>query len=125
MSEWPQGWFRDGKPSDGPAGSGEPTVSIPAGQSGPAGSAAGQYRVPATYSYRQHVQEGGLMSYGADTGTYSSARLLHRSHPERISPADLPAQAPVKFAIAINLKTAKALGLDIPPNPRGLADEVI
>jgi len=87
--------------------------------------AAGQYRVPATYSYRQHVQEGGLMSYGADTGTYSSARLLHRSHPERISPADLPAQAPVKFAIAINLKTAKALGLDIPPNPRGLADEVI
>jgi putative tryptophan/tyrosine transport system substrate-binding protein len=88
--------------------------------------AAGQYRVPATYSYRQHVQEGGLMSYGADT-----VDIFRRSasYIDRIlkgtSPADLPAQAPVKFEIAINLKTAKALGLDIPPNLLALADDVI
>jgi len=88
--------------------------------------AAGQYRVPATYSFRQHVQEGGLMSYGADT-----VDIFRRSasYIDRIlkgtSPADLPAQAPVKFEIAINLKTAKALGLDIPPNLLALADDVI
>jgi putative tryptophan/tyrosine transport system substrate-binding protein len=88
--------------------------------------AAGQYRVPATYSYRQHVQEGGLMSYGADT-----VDIFRRSasYIDRIlkgtSPADLPAQAPVKFEIAINLKTAKALGLAIPPNLLALADDVI
>jgi putative ABC transport system substrate-binding protein len=88
--------------------------------------AAGQYRVPATYSYRQHVQEGGLMSYGADT-----VDIFRRSasYIDRIlkgtSPADLPAQAPVRFEIAINLKTAKALGLDIPPNLLALADDVI
>jgi putative tryptophan/tyrosine transport system substrate-binding protein len=88
--------------------------------------AAGQYRVPATYSYRQHVQEGGLMSYGADT-----VDIFKRSasYVDRIlkgtNPADLPAQAPVKFEIAINLRTAKALGVDIPTNLLALADEVI
>ena len=88
--------------------------------------AAEQYRVPATYSFRQHVQEGGLMSYGADT-----VDIFRRSasYIDRIlkgtSPADLPAQAPVKFEMAINLKTAKALGLDIPPKLIALADEVI
>jgi putative tryptophan/tyrosine transport system substrate-binding protein len=88
--------------------------------------AAGRYHVPATYSYRQHVQEGGLMSYGADT-----VDIFRRSasYIDRIlkgtPPADLPAQAPVKFEIAINLKTAKALGLDIPPNLLALADDVI
>jgi putative ABC transport system substrate-binding protein len=88
--------------------------------------AAGQYRVPATYSFKQHVQEGGLMSYGADT-----VDIFRRSasYIDRIlkgtSPADLPAQAPVKFEIAINLKTAKALSVDIPPNLLALADDVI
>jgi len=88
--------------------------------------AAGQYRVPATYSYRQHVQEGGLISYGADT-----IDIFRRSasYIDRIlkgtPPADLPAQAPVKFETAINLRTAKALGLDIPTNLVALADEVI
>ncbi len=72
------------------------------------------------------VQEGGLMSYGADT-----IDIFRRSasYMDRIlkgtSPADLPAQAPVKFEIAINLRTAKALGLDMPPNLLALADEVI
>jgi LCP family protein required for cell wall assembly len=45
MSEWPEGWFREGKPSEGTAGSGDPTVSIPVGQPGPASTAAGQYQV--------------------------------------------------------------------------------
>jgi putative ABC transport system substrate-binding protein len=88
--------------------------------------AAAQYRVPATYSYRQHVQEGALISYGADT-----IDIFRRSasYIDRIlkgtPPADLPAQAPVKFETAINLRTAKALGLDIPTNLLALADEVI
>ena len=88
--------------------------------------AAGQYRVPATYSYRQHVQEGGLMSYGADTVDIfkRSASYIDRIL-KGTNPADLPAQAPVKFEIAINLRTAKALGVDIPPNLLALADEVI
>jgi putative ABC transport system substrate-binding protein len=88
--------------------------------------AAAQYRVLAIYSYRQHVQEGGLMSYGADTidifkrSTSYVDRILKGT-----SPADLPAQAPAKFEIAINLRTAKAIGVDIPPNLLALADEVI
>jgi putative ABC transport system substrate-binding protein len=88
--------------------------------------AAELHRVPATYSYRQHVQEGGLMSYGADT-----IDIFRRSasYIDRIlkgtQPADLPAQAPVKFEIAINLNTAKALNLSVPQNLLALADEVI
>jgi putative tryptophan/tyrosine transport system substrate-binding protein len=88
--------------------------------------AANQERVPATYSYRQHVQEGGLTSYGPD-----SIDIFARSasYVDRIlkgtKPADLPAEAPVKFELAINLKTAKALGLDVPDNLLALADEVI
>jgi putative ABC transport system substrate-binding protein len=88
--------------------------------------AAEQYRVPANYSYRQHVREGALMSYGADT-----IDIFRRSasYVDRIlkgaNPTDLPAQAPVKFEMAINLKTANALGLDVPPTLLALADEVI
>jgi putative tryptophan/tyrosine transport system substrate-binding protein len=88
--------------------------------------AAEQYRVPATYSFRQRVQEGGLMSYGADT-----LDIFRRaaSYVDRIlkgtKPADLPAQAPVKFELAINLRTARALGLEVPPTLMAVADEVI
>ena len=66
------------------------------------------------------------MSYGADTVDIfkRSASYIDRIL-KGASPADLPAQAPVKFEIAINLKTARALGLDIPPNLLALADEVI
>jgi putative tryptophan/tyrosine transport system substrate-binding protein len=88
--------------------------------------AAARYRVPATYSYRQHVREGGLISYGADAGDIF---LRSASYIARIlkgaAPGDLPAQAPVKFETAINVKAAKALGLDVPAQLLALADEVV
>jgi putative ABC transport system substrate-binding protein len=90
------------------------------------GPLGGWQAVLTIYSYRQFVQEGGLMSYGADTidifkrSTSFVDRILKGT-----SPADLPAQAPAKFEIAINLRTAKAIGVDIPPNLLALADEVI
>jgi len=84
------------------------------------------HRVPAMYYLRQFVLEGGLMSYGADT-----ADIFRRaaSYVDRIlkgeNPAALPAQAPVKFELVVNLKTAKSLGLRIPEPFLQLADEVI
>jgi putative ABC transport system substrate-binding protein len=88
--------------------------------------AAAQYRVPASYSYRQNVEEGGLTSYGADAGDifFRSAAYIDRIL-KGAAPGDLPAQAPVKFEIAFNLKTAKALGLEIPPDLLALADAVV
>jgi putative ABC transport system substrate-binding protein len=85
-----------------------------------------QHGVPAVHAYRQAVVEGGLMSYAPDT-----LDIFRRSaaYVDRIfkgaKPGDLPAQAPVKFEFVINLKTAKALGLDVPPTLLALADEVI
>ncbi len=87
---------------------------------------AERYRLPAVYPFRQFVVEGGLMSYGPDT-----ADIFRRSasYVDRIlkgaTPADLPAQAPTKFGLVINLKTAKVLGLDVPLHLQQLADEVI
>jgi len=88
--------------------------------------AARTHRVPAIYSYRQLVKEGGLLSYGPDT-----ADIFRRSaaYVDRIlkgaNPAALPVQAPTKFELAINLATAAALGLTVPPTLAALADEVI
>jgi len=87
---------------------------------------ADTHRVPAIYPLRQFVSDGGLMSYGPDT-----ADIFRRaaSYVDRIlrgeKPAALPAQAPVKFELAINLKTAKSLGIRIPEPVVQLADEVI
>jgi len=88
--------------------------------------AVAQYRVPATYSYRQYVREGGLTSYGADANDifFRSASYVDRIL-KGAAPGDLPAQTPAKFEIAVNLKTAKALGLEVPPNLVAVADEVI
>jgi putative ABC transport system substrate-binding protein len=84
------------------------------------------YRLPAVYPYRHFVESGGLISDGIDSG-----EVLQRSasYVDRIlkgaRPADLPVQQPSKFELAINLKTAKALGLAVPPVLRSRADAVI
>jgi len=87
---------------------------------------AQQHRLPAVYAYRTYVAEGALMSYGPDP--YDNFRRS-ASYVDRIlkgaKPADLPVQQPTKFELAINLKTAKALGLQIPDKLLALANEVI
>jgi putative tryptophan/tyrosine transport system substrate-binding protein len=87
---------------------------------------AQHHRLPAIYAFRQFVAEGGLMSYGPD-----SVDIARRSasYVDRIlkgtTPAELPVQQPTKFKLAINLKTAKALGLTAPDKLLAIADEVI
>jgi putative ABC transport system substrate-binding protein len=87
---------------------------------------ASRHRLPAMYAFRQYVAEGALVSYGPD-----SIDIVRRSasYVDRIlrgeKPADLPVQAPAKFEFVINLKTATALGLLVPPTLLALADEVI
>ena len=89
-------------------------------------SMATQHRLPSTFSERSFVAVGGLVSYGVDR-----AELFRRaaSYIDRIlrgaNPADLPVQQPTKFELIINLKTAKALGLEVPLQLQQLADEVI
>jgi putative ABC transport system substrate-binding protein len=87
---------------------------------------AARYRLPAVYPYRFFAELGGLLSYGSDlTDNWRRAA----SYADRIlkgeKPSELPVQAPVKFELVINLKTAKALGLDVPLHLQQRADEVI
>src|SRR5262245_5388290 len=87
---------------------------------------AQQHRLPAVYSQRTYVAQGALMSYGPDI--YDNFRRS-ASYVDRIlegaKPSDLPVQQPTKFELAINLKTAKALGLEVPATLLARADEVI
>jgi putative ABC transport system substrate-binding protein len=89
-------------------------------------SLAAKYRVPAVYTGRYNVMDGGLMSYGAevrpgfrDGATYVD-RILRGA-----KPGELPVRFSTKFELVINLKTARALGLDVPPTLLARADEVI
>jgi putative ABC transport system substrate-binding protein len=89
-------------------------------------SLAAGLRLPAIFPLRSFVVSGGLLSYGPDV---VDQYRLAASYVDRIlkgeKPADLPVQAPIKFELAINLKTAKALGLTVPPMLLARADEVI
>lgn len=87
---------------------------------------ANDHRLPAIYGYRYMASEGGLLSYGVDVGDlYSRAATYVDRILRGKSPRDLPVQAPTKFELVINLKTAKALGLDVPPRLLVRADAVI
>jgi putative ABC transport system substrate-binding protein len=89
-------------------------------------SLAARTRQPTIYPYRYMVAAGGLISYGIDTvDLYRRASTYIDPILKGAKPADLPVQLPTKFELAINLKTAKALGIDIPATLLGRADEVI
>jgi putative ABC transport system substrate-binding protein len=87
---------------------------------------AAKHRLPAMHAFREHVDAGGLMSYGA-----SFPYLVHRAatYVDKIlkgaKPAELPVEQPTKFELVINLKTAKQIGLTVPPNVLARADRVI
>jgi putative tryptophan/tyrosine transport system substrate-binding protein len=87
---------------------------------------ASRHKLPAVYPFRYYAEDGGLMSYGPDTLDQFRRAA---SYVDRIlkgeKPGDLPVQAPTKFELIINLNTAKALGLDVPPMLLARADEVI
>ena len=89
-------------------------------------SVAARYRLPTVYHNRYFVADGGLVSYGAN---FIDQYRLAAGYVDRIlkgeKPGDLPVQAPTKYELAINLKTAKALGISVPPSLLARADEVI
>jgi putative tryptophan/tyrosine transport system substrate-binding protein len=87
---------------------------------------AGKYRLPAIYSQKEYVDEGGLMSYGADyDDLYRRAAVYVDKILKGAKPADLPVQQPTKFEFVINLKAAKQIGLTLSPEFLSRANKVI
>ena len=87
---------------------------------------AAHHRLPAVYPARYFVEDGGLVSYGPDqVGGFRSAAIYIDRILKGEKPADLPVQAPTKYELAFNLKTARALGLEVPTSFLASADEVI
>ncbi len=89
-------------------------------------SLAARYRLPAVYPFRFYAESGGLLSYGTDQlEIFRRAAIYADRILKGTKPSELPVQAPEKFELVINLKTAKALGLSVPPSLLARADEVI
>jgi putative ABC transport system substrate-binding protein len=90
------------------------------------GDLAARHRLPTMFSVKEHVEAGGLLSYGPDLVDvhYRAATYVDKILKGR-KPADLPVEQPTKFELIINLKTAKQIGLTIPPNVLARADRVV
>jgi putative ABC transport system substrate-binding protein len=83
-------------------------------------------RLPSIYARRESVDDGGLISYGADlAASYRRVAIYVDKILRGASPADLPVEQPIKFEVVINLKTAKQIGVTIPPGFLARADKVI
>ena len=112
--------------ADEPNGGLIPTVGVGARYAELITALAIRYRLPSVYGLRHYTVRGGLASYGPDASeNFSRAAVYVDRILKGAKPADLPVQAPTKYELVVNRKTAKALGLTIPQSVRTRADEVI
>jgi putative tryptophan/tyrosine transport system substrate-binding protein len=87
---------------------------------------AAKHRLPAVYHWKEYVEAGGLMSYGTDLADgFGRAAIYVDKILKGAKPGDMPAEQPTKFQLVINQKTAKQIGVTIPPNVLARADKII